>query len=72
MAKAGMKIPRQQETHETQSNRKLDVSKNDEEPVPENVVNAKHGHEKAYANPNNARPERNFYNKGAPHPKNKN
>ena len=70
MAKTGTKKSHKKEPNETEFNRKLHVPSNDEEPTSEIKANAKHGHQKAFSNLNNARPEENICNKGAPHPKN--
>lgn len=47
MAKAGMRRPDPKEPHGTESNHKMHVNKNEQEPVPEIQGKAKYGHEKA-------------------------
>ncbi|HNX15404.1 MAG TPA: hypothetical protein PK854_11145 [Oscillospiraceae bacterium] len=47
MAKAGMRRPDPEQPHGTESNRKLQISKNDLTPVPEIQGKAKTGKEKA-------------------------
>ena len=47
MAKAGMKRPSPKEPHGTESNHKLNIPKNDAEPVPKIQGKAKRGHNKA-------------------------
>lgn len=47
MAKAGMKRPDVKAYHGTESNKKMNVQKNSEKPVPEIQGKAKCGHEKA-------------------------
>lgn len=72
MAKAGMRRPSPKDPHGTESNRKLNIPKNDAEPVPEIQGKAKNSHKKANAiNNDTVNPQRNSYNKGAPHNKNK-
>ena len=47
MAKAGMKRPDPKEPHGTESNQKMNIKKNEVEPVPEIQGKAKWGHNKA-------------------------
>ena len=47
MAKKGMRRPDPKEPHGTQSNHKMNQTKNEVEPVPEIQGKAKHGHIKA-------------------------
>lgn len=47
MAKAGMRRPDPKESHGTESNHKMHISKNEVEPVPEIQGKAKVGHKKA-------------------------
>jgi hypothetical protein len=47
MAKAGMRRPDPREPHGTESNKKMRIPKNDQEPVPEIQGKAKAGHRKA-------------------------
>lgn len=47
MAKAGMRRPDETEPHGTESNKRMHIQKNDQEPVPEIQGKAKAGHEKA-------------------------
>jgi len=47
MAKAGMRRPDPKEPHGTESNKKMHIQKNDQQPVPEIQGKAKNGHEKA-------------------------
>lgn len=47
MAKAGMRRPNPKEPHGTESNKKLHIPKNTQDPVPEIQGKAKTGHEKA-------------------------
>ena len=47
MAKAGMKRPNPKDPHGTESNHKLNIPKNDAEPVPEIQGKPKRGHNKA-------------------------
>jgi hypothetical protein len=47
MAKAGMRRPDPSEPHGTESNHKMHLQKNDQEPVPEIQGKAKAGHHKA-------------------------
>ncbi len=47
MAKAGMRRPDPKEPHGTESNQKMNIPKNDVDPVPEIQGKAKAGHKKA-------------------------
>jgi hypothetical protein len=47
MAKAGMRRPDPEQPHGTESNKKMHIHKNDQEPVPEIQGKAKTGHRKA-------------------------
>ena len=47
MAKAGMRRPDPSEPHGTESNKRMHIQKNEEDPVPEIQGKAKAGHEKA-------------------------
>lgn len=47
MAKAGMRRPDPKEPHGTESNKKMHIKKNKQEPVPEIQGKAKAGHKKA-------------------------
>lgn len=51
MAKAGMRRPDPKEPHGTESNKKMRVQKNEEEPVPEIQGKAKAGKNKANPSP---------------------
>jgi len=48
MAKAGMRRPDVTQPHGTEGNQRMNIQKNDVEPVPEIQGKAKAGHEKAY------------------------
>ena len=47
MAKKGMKRPDPEENISTESNKRMNIPKNDEKPVPEIEGKAKHGNKKA-------------------------
>ncbi len=47
MAKAGMRRPDPRQPHGTESNKKMEIKKNEAEPVPEIQGKAKAGHNKA-------------------------
>ena len=48
MAKAGMRRPDPSDPHGTESNKKMKLSRNEENPVPEIQGKSKSGHKKAH------------------------